>query len=257
MSSSTTIWCRRALLQHARRGAELIDVGTAAPQPMAQEAISYLLAEKAREGKRRRAAEVGRPVRLRSRRRRGAVPARAGRAVRGRARRSRRHRRAGLRRHSGHAIPAAATPSRSSAASRTTSRDAARRRLGQPGAARRHRRLLCRRAAAAAHPRRAASARLARRRTGGASSTTARCRRRRRVTRHRRRAARRSCSEQPRREPAILVVGRVVGFREHLRWFDARPLFGRRVLVTRPREQAAELVGSADGARRRCRSRRR
>ena len=48
--------------------------------------------------------------------------------------------------------------------------------------------------------------------------------------------------EQPRRGPAILVVGRVVGFREHLRWFDARPLFGKRVLVTRPRDQAAEMV---------------
>ena len=45
-----------------------------------------------------------------------------------------------------------------------------------------------------------------------------------------------------RRDPAILVVGRVVGLREHLRWFDARPLFGKRVLVTRPREQASELV---------------
>jgi uroporphyrinogen III methyltransferase/synthase len=44
------------------------------------------------------------------------------------------------------------------------------------------------------------------------------------------------------RRPAVLVVGRVAGLREHLRWFDARPLFGRRVLVTRPREQAAELV---------------
>lgn len=48
--------------------------------------------------------------------------------------------------------------------------------------------------------------------------------------------------ESPRRSPAILIVGRVVGFREHLRWYDARPLFGRRVLVTRARDQAAELV---------------
>lgn len=48
--------------------------------------------------------------------------------------------------------------------------------------------------------------------------------------------------EQPRRKAATLVVGRVVGFRDHLRWFDARPLFGRRILVTRPRQQAAELV---------------
>ena len=47
--------------------------------------------------------------------------------------------------------------------------------------------------------------------------------------------------EHPLSRPAILVVGRVVGFRDHLRWFDARPLFGKRVLVTRPREQASEL----------------
>jgi len=44
------------------------------------------------------------------------------------------------------------------------------------------------------------------------------------------------------RRPAILVVGRVAALREHLRWFDARPLFGKRVLVTRPRDQADELV---------------
>jgi uroporphyrinogen III methyltransferase/synthase len=47
--------------------------------------------------------------------------------------------------------------------------------------------------------------------------------------------------DNPRRLPAILVVGRVVAFREHLRWFDERPLFGKRVLVTRSREQAGEL----------------
>ncbi|MPY88332.1 MAG: uroporphyrinogen-III C-methyltransferase [Luteitalea sp.] len=46
----------------------------------------------------------------------------------------------------------------------------------------------------------------------------------------------------PPTEPAVLVVGRVAGLREHLRWFDARPLFGRRIVVTRAREQAGELV---------------
>ena len=42
--------------------------------------------------------------------------------------------------------------------------------------------------------------------------------------------------------PAMLVIGQVVGLREHLRWFDDRPLFGRRIVVTRSREQAGELV---------------
>ena len=41
---------------------------------------------------------------------------------------------------------------------------------------------------------------------------------------------------------AMLIVGRVTGLREHLRWFDVRPLFGKRIVVTRPREQAVELV---------------
>ena len=50
-------------------------------------------------------------------------------------------------------------------------------------------------------------------------------------------------AREPRfREPALLIVGRVTGLREHLRWYDDRPLFGKRVVVTRPREQAAELV---------------
>lgn len=41
---------------------------------------------------------------------------------------------------------------------------------------------------------------------------------------------------------AMLVVGNVVGLRDHLRWFDERPLFGKRVLVTRSRDQSGELV---------------
>jgi len=41
--------------------------------------------------------------------------------------------------------------------------------------------------------------------------------------------------------PAVTVVGEVVRLREKLRWFDTRPLFGKRVLVTRARPQARAL----------------
>jgi uroporphyrinogen III methyltransferase/synthase len=41
---------------------------------------------------------------------------------------------------------------------------------------------------------------------------------------------------------ALLVVGAVAGLREHLRWFDERPLFGKRIVVTRSREQAGEFI---------------
>jgi uroporphyrinogen III methyltransferase/synthase len=41
--------------------------------------------------------------------------------------------------------------------------------------------------------------------------------------------------------PTIIVVGEVVRLREQLNWFEKRPLFGKRVLVTRAREQAYEL----------------
>jgi uroporphyrinogen III methyltransferase/synthase len=40
----------------------------------------------------------------------------------------------------------------------------------------------------------------------------------------------------------MLIIGAVAGLREHLRWFDSRPLFGKRIIVTRAREQAEELV---------------
>lgn len=41
--------------------------------------------------------------------------------------------------------------------------------------------------------------------------------------------------------PAITIVGEVVRLRESLRWFETRPLFGRRILITRPKHQAEEL----------------
>ncbi len=49
--------------------------------------------------------------------------------------------------------------------------------------------------------------------------------------------------------PALIVIGDVVSLREELRWYDRRPLFGRRLLVPRPRHQA---TGTADAIRRRA-----
>ncbi len=39
--------------------------------------------------------------------------------------------------------------------------------------------------------------------------------------------------------PSIIVVGPVAGLRRSLRWFDSRPLFGKRILITRPEGQSA------------------
>jgi uroporphyrinogen III methyltransferase/synthase len=41
--------------------------------------------------------------------------------------------------------------------------------------------------------------------------------------------------------PAVVVIGDVVRLRDKLRWFDSRPLWGKRVVVTRAREQASAL----------------
>ncbi len=46
------------------------------------------------------------------------------------------------------------------------------------------------------------------------------------------------------RPPAIIIVGGVVTLRGTLRWFDALPLFGKKIVVTRTREQASALSRS-------------
>jgi len=42
--------------------------------------------------------------------------------------------------------------------------------------------------------------------------------------------------------PAIIIVGGVVNLRKTMQWFEKRPLMGRRIVVTRAREQASDLV---------------
>ena len=41
--------------------------------------------------------------------------------------------------------------------------------------------------------------------------------------------------------PAIVIIGEVVAHRSQAEWFEGRPLFGKRIVVTRAREQAGEL----------------
>lgn len=44
------------------------------------------------------------------------------------------------------------------------------------------------------------------------------------------------------RPPAVIVVGKVAAMTPQVSWFAARPLFGKRILVTRPRQQARALA---------------
>src|SRR5205085_9526865 len=41
--------------------------------------------------------------------------------------------------------------------------------------------------------------------------------------------------------PALIVVGDVVKLHDAINWFETKPLFGKRIVVTRAREQASEL----------------
>ncbi len=52
--------------------------------------------------------------------------------------------------------------------------------------------------------------------------------------------------------PCIIVVGEVVDLRERLQWFENRPLFGRRIAVTRAREQASDLIARLNGLGAEC-----
>lgn len=46
--------------------------------------------------------------------------------------------------------------------------------------------------------------------------------------------------------PSLIIVGEVVNLRDTIDWYEKRPLFGKRIVVTRTREQASELVSGLE-----------
>ncbi len=49
----------------------------------------------------------------------------------------------------------------------------------------------------------------------------------------------RNCQIHP---PALLIIGDVVGVRNELRWYESLPLFGQRIVVTRPMDEAVRIA---------------
>jgi len=46
--------------------------------------------------------------------------------------------------------------------------------------------------------------------------------------------------------PTVLVVGEVARLHEQLNWYETLPLFGKRILVTRPKERSDTLLAGLE-----------
>ena len=41
--------------------------------------------------------------------------------------------------------------------------------------------------------------------------------------------------------PAVIIIGKVVNLRKKLNWYESKPLFGKKILITRPRILSREF----------------
>ena len=62
----------------------------------------------------------------------------------------------------------------------------------------------------------------------------------------------RLAEEKRMKPPAVIVVGGVVSLRDRLDWFESRPLFGRRIVVTRARAQASGFLSMLEALGAEC-----
>ncbi len=46
--------------------------------------------------------------------------------------------------------------------------------------------------------------------------------------------------------PSLIIIGEVVSLRSTIDWYEKRPLFGKKIIVTRTREQASDLVAGLE-----------
>lgn len=44
--------------------------------------------------------------------------------------------------------------------------------------------------------------------------------------------------------PAVIVIGEVAGLRDKLNWYEKLPLFGKRIVITRAKEQSQKIIES-------------
>jgi uroporphyrinogen III methyltransferase/synthase len=54
------------------------------------------------------------------------------------------------------------------------------------------------------------------------------------------------------KSPASIVIGHVVSLRKELAWFDNRPLFGKKIVITRARAQASGMVSTLNNLGAQC-----